>query len=503
MMSDACSLARVRPYVSNVDRPVFAITGLPEEVIAVLFAYYSRSRDDLRTNLARLLVDDALAMEVASTASMSRGSSAADKARAFHEKWVVGYGHSSVAEHAVVHLAVENVSIVASKVIEDLRLGSYTEKSTRYVVFDTGSFADLPSLPHALREAYRDACANLFRTYLELFPIVQRRIDETIPTDPEQTARSREAVVRAHTCDLLRGLLPASTRTNLGITANARALAVLVSKMMSWPLEEVRLLGQQMRDEARSVTPTLLRHAAENEHRMALHAHLHEVAASMGLTSPRASAGSGVRLVRSDEDALDRVVLGLLYESSGVDVQELAAVVSTLSYRDKQAIVEASLAKRGPHDPVPRAFEGTSVTVELTLDYGAYRDLQRHRMLTPATQVLGCGLGAQVPGEIERMGMGDRYRAALSRAEDTWARLSETAPWEAQYVVPLAYRVRTLWTLNLRELFHVVELRSGRQGHASYRRIAQQLHDVVTGRHPWLAGLMRVDMKEYEVARSG
>jgi len=243
MMSDAPSLEQVRPYVSNVDRPVFAITGLPEEVIAVLFAYYSRSREDLRTNLARLLADDTLATGVAPAASVSRGSSAEDKARAFHEKWVVGYGHSSVAEHAVVHLAVEDVSIVASKVIEDLRLGSYTEKSTRYVVFDTASFADLPSLPHALREAYRDACANLFLTYLELFPIVQRRLDETIPADLGQAARAREAMMRAHTCDLLRGLLPASTRTNLGITANARALAMLVSKMMSWPLEEVRLLG--------------------------------------------------------------------------------------------------------------------------------------------------------------------------------------------------------------------------------------------------------------------
>jgi len=503
MMSDAPSLERVRPYVSNVDRPVFAITGLPEEVIAVLFAYYSRSREDLRTNLARLLGDDTLAIGVAPAASVSRGSSAEHKARAFHEKWVVGYGHSSVAEHAVVHLAVENVSIVASKVIEDLRLGSYTEKSTRYVVFDTGSFADLPSLPHALRDAYRDACENLFRTYLELFPIVQRRLDETIPADLGQATRAREAMVRAHTCDLLRGLLPASTRTNLGITANARALAMLVSKMMSWPLEEVRLLGQQMREEARRVTPTLLRHAAENEHRMAMHAHLREVAASIGVTSPRARAESAVRLVRSDDDALERVVLGLLYESSGVDVQELAAVISTLSQGDKRAIVEASLAKRGSHDPAPRAFEGSSVTVELTLDYGAYRDLQRHRMLTPATQVLGCGLGAEVPEEIEQMGVGDRYRAALARAEDTWRRLSESAPWEAQYVVPLAYRVRTLWTLNLRELFHVVELRSGRQGHASYRRIAQQLHKVVTEQHPWLAGLMRVDMNEYRVARSG
>src|SRR5277367_2847443 len=149
MALDDASRARIAPYVSSLSDDVFALTGLPEEVIAVLFAYYSRSRDDLRTNLARLLADQDLGVVDGDAPARPAFALATDKARAFHEKWVVGYGHASVAEHAVVHLAVENVSIVASKVIEDLRLGAFTEKSTRYVVFDQKSYVEPPGIPAA------------------------------------------------------------------------------------------------------------------------------------------------------------------------------------------------------------------------------------------------------------------------------------------------------------------------------------------------------------------
>src|SRR5277367_5771398 len=109
MALDDASRARIAPYVSSLSDDVFALTGLPEEVIAVLFAYYSRSRDDLRTNLAKLLADADLDVAEGAVAVRSVGM-ASEKARAFHEKWVVGYGHGSVAEHAVIHLAIEDVS---------------------------------------------------------------------------------------------------------------------------------------------------------------------------------------------------------------------------------------------------------------------------------------------------------------------------------------------------------------------------------------------------------
>ena len=112
--------ALLAPYLTNLEQPVFALRNLPEEVIAVLFAYYSRSRESLRANLLKLIVDRDLDFAPAGeTSADDRLANARDKARAFHEKWVVGYGHASVAEHGVVHLALEDVTILASKVIEE------------------------------------------------------------------------------------------------------------------------------------------------------------------------------------------------------------------------------------------------------------------------------------------------------------------------------------------------------------------------------------------------
>src|SRR5271170_6127857 len=191
MALDDASRARIAPYVSSLTDDVFALSGLPEEVIAVLFAYYSRSRDDLRTNLARLLTDQELGV-VEGGAARPTLALATEKARAFHEKWVVGYGHASVAEHAVVHLALENASIVASKVIEDLRLGAFTEKSTRYVVFDQKSYVEPPGLPAPALKAYQQIAERLFASYLDLMPRVMAALHARLPL-PDGTSEAAHA----------------------------------------------------------------------------------------------------------------------------------------------------------------------------------------------------------------------------------------------------------------------------------------------------------------------
>jgi thymidylate synthase ThyX len=502
MSLDDAARARVAPYVSSLDDDVFALFGLPEEVIAVLFAYYSRSRDRLRDNLARLLADQELGVADASLGARPALGLATDKARAFHERWVVGYGHASVAEHAVVHLAVEDVSILASKAIEDLRLGSYTEKSTRYVVFDQSSFVDLPELPDQLRDVYCENGRRLFSTYLDLVPRAMHAVEARSP------AGTSQASIRAQACDLLRGLLPAGTRTNLGLTANARALETLLSKMLSSPLAEVRRVAAAMHRASLTVAPTLVKYAAESAYRAGLPA---AVAAALAptYTPPEASSATGamgapVRLVRHDGDALQRVALALAYEGSvpSLHAAGLGDALARASEGDLAAVVRAAVAARGPFDPVPRGFEAASITVELLLDYGAYRDLQRHRLLTPATQRLTCQLGHEAPVELEDLGLRAAYEAAMQAAHDAWLAIEGEAPLEAQYAVPLGYRMRTLWTLNLRELFHVVELRSAKQGHASYRRVAQALYRVVCSVYPWLRELMRVDLADYPLARA-
>jgi thymidylate synthase ThyX len=500
---------KIAPYISNLEGDVFALAGLPEEVIAVLFAYYSRSKEDLRTNLAKLLADQDL--EVAGDGKAApQFRMASEKAKAFHEKWVVGYGHASVAEHAVVHLAIENVSIVTSKLIEDLRLASYTEKSTRYVLFDTASFHPLPELPPRERALYEKTAASLFTTYLDLVPKVETEVRKRHARGEKQTEGAYNAVVRAKTFDLLRGLLPAGTKTNIGLTANARALETLLSKMLSSPLAEAREVGTRMLAECASVAPTLVKYVAPSEYRKSLRDRMPELAAAHGIVGSDESEdtdtyGQSVRLLRWDRDAIERIVHALTYDGSDAKwaAHGLAACIGRISPSKLEAILKSALEGRGKFDPVPRAFEASTLAFELTMDFGAYRDLQRHRMLSPFTQKLSCSLGPEIPRELDTFdkSIGEAFRNALSDAESAYQTIAATHPWEAQYVVPLAFRLRTMWQMNVRELFHVVELRSAKQGHTSYRKIAQRIYLEAVKVMPWFKDTARVDMNDYDLAR--
>jgi thymidylate synthase ThyX len=403
---------------------------------------------------------------------------------------------------------VENVSIVASKVIEDLRLGAFTEKSTRYVVFDQKSYVEPPGLDGPALAAYRAGAERLFATYLDLVPKAMDALRARLPRAEGQSEAAHTSAIKAQACDLLRGLLPAGTRTNIGLTANARALEGLITKMLSHPLGEVVALGHAMHQAALHVTPTLVKYAARNEHRAGLQK---AVAGALGrMYSPPEGGAMAtmvltqpVRLVRHDKDALERVALALAYEGSSPQAHA-SSLIDGLRHgtaRELEELVVAAFAGRGPHDPAPRGLEASSMTFELMLDYGAYRDLQRHRLLSPATQRLTCHLGFEASADLAALGLADPYQEALIAAYEHWQTIEATHPFESQYGVPLAYRIRTLWTLNLRELFHVVELRSSRQGHRSYRRIAQGLYRTAVSVHPWLKNLIRVDLGDYDLAR--
>jgi hypothetical protein len=248
-----------------------------------------------------------------------------------------------------------------------------------------------------------------------------------------------------------------------------------------------------------------VKYVAVNEYRQALTSITPKLLESAEAIAPPPSTPDSfppVRLLRSDPDALLRVVHALFYESADVDAYALGDQVAAASDEQLAGVLRTALERRGRFDPAPRALETTKLTFEVTTDFGAYRDLQRHRMLSPFPQRLGTKLGFDEPMELEEMGVAPEYRAAMERARQTWCVMAATHPYEAQYVVPLAFRVRVLWEMNLRELFHLVELRSARQGHASYRRIAQEVYRAAVDAFPWLEGLVRVDLEEYPLARS-
>ncbi len=509
--------ALVAPYVTSSDSPVFVLKNLPEEVVAVLFAYYSRSRDDLRTNLLRLLKDQELAVMAGEAAIENEADLllARQKAKEFHEKWVVGYGHASVAEHAVAHVAIEEVSMVASKVIEDARLASYTEKSTRYVPFPRAYYA-APELQNdgAGATTYRTSIEGLFTLYEELLPQVTEKVMVTADRGQFKTERGFQNSCQAQACDALRYLLPAATHTNIGLTANARTLEHLISKMLSHPLAEIRETGERVRVEATKVIPTLIKYARRNDYMADTPIALRSLAAELLTGTPErlsTDAGEAVRLLVSPPDAEARLATAILYEFSDLPYERVREQVADLPADAHQRVIAEYLARRktygsGDHgytDPPLRSLEHLYFTYDILVDYGAFRDIQRHRMATQTTQRLTCAHGYDVPELLDQCGFRPQFEEAMEKAAAAFSALSVDHPEEAQYVVPLAYRKRVLFTWNLRQLHHFISLRSARQGHISYRRIAQQVYAELERAHPFLASFVRVDMNDYEMARPG
>ncbi|MFM7203074.1 MAG: FAD-dependent thymidylate synthase [Myxococcota bacterium] len=499
----------LQPFVTQLERPVFALRNLPEEVVAVLFAYYSRSREPLRENLLKLLADGELQVEAAEGSSSDVQAEADDaalahareKARQFHEKWVVGYGHASVAEHAVVHLALEDVSILASKVIEDSRLASYTEKSTRYVAFEAGRYhrpRAIMSSRHA--ERYTRTMDGLFETYTALQPVLQERLQRLYPPAPEQKPGPYAAALRSKACDVLRALLPASTYTNLGLTLNGRVAEHMLSRLLSDSLEEVRGLGQAMKEEAQKILPTLIKYAAPNVYRAQTHDAL-DALADVHFRDIESSVAREVSLMRYDVDAETTVVAAILYPYTRAPMGQLREAVAHFTPSQKEQVLREALSRRGGHDNPLRALEQVSYQFDLLVDFGAYRDIQRHRLCTQHAQAVTVEHGYELPEELELLGLADLFERRMDEAAECYRALVGSLPYEASYCVPLAFRRRLLMTMNLRELVHFVELRSAPQGHRSYRRVAQEIYRQVEAVHPTLAQFIRVNREAVGLER--
>lgn len=514
MFTDAERLA-LSPYVSNLDSPIFALRHLPEEVVAVLFAYYSRSPHSLRRNLLRLLEEGDLDLSPAAGADREpddtdRLASARDKARAFHEKWVVGYGHSSVAEHGCVHLALEDISIIASKLVEDGRLASYTEKSTRYVAFDPSKMHYPPRVMAQpdLALAYQNTVQALLSAYAGWTENFVCQIKALAPCTPKQTERGHDSASRATAFDTLRYLLPAATHTNIGLTLNARALEHLITKLLSQPLEEGQHLGARLKAEAQHIVPTLLKYADRNEYRADTPPHIAQLAYSL-LPPPAPAHGqegraesSSVTLISIDPQAEDTLVASILYEHAARPMTALLAQVRLMDMSAKEQVIDAYLARRGRHDAPGRALERIGCTLELQMDYGAYRDVQRHRMATQSLQPLCPDLGYATPPLMVQFGCGAQYQDLMQMAQDTYTQIHAAGlADEAAYILPLATRIRTLFTWNLRELAHFIELRSARQGHPAYRRVAQDAYHALAQAQPLIARYLRPNLNDYALTR--
>ena len=487
-------------HVTNVDKDVYCVKNLPEEVVSVLFAYVSRSPLSFRENLLKLLGSGDILVGTGDVYQDTGYEQAKKKAQKFHDKWVVGYGHSSVAEHADIKFAVDKLSIVATKIIEDNRLGRFTEKSTRYQKFDINNY----HIPKKVRdskyfEEFKKTAELLFKTYDELFPPMTEYIKKRMPKEEGVSEVAYENSVKAKVCDILRYLLPSGTITAMGFSLNARSAAHAISKLLSYPLEEAKDLGKALLEEGNKICPTLLKYAQFNKY---FHQTPLEIKprAEQTLLEPPTNT-EPVSLIHYDPDAEDRIVASILYEQSEQTYEQILEKVKQMNNDKKLDILEAYVKHKGQFDWPLRALENTYFITDILMDYGAFRDVQRHRICTQINQIVTTRHGYDIPNDIIEAGLKDKFVNAMETAKKIHQKMESEMPMEAQYVVPLAYRKRVLVTWNLRELEHVIRLRTTEHGHESYRKIAQKLYEKVVEKFPSFKLLLTVDLNEYYLGR--
>ena len=446
---------------------------ISEEQMAVVFAMTSRSPDAFD--------------EIAKRVSEER---AAD----FHERWVLDYGHASVAEHAVVHLAVENISRLACDELESNRLGSYTEKSSRYQVIRQGDFhtpSELEAKP-ALQDEYHDTCMELFRTYHELIPETMARLARKHAKREGESTNGYELRLRRIATDACRGMLPAATLTNVGMTANARIMEHAISKLLSAELEESIRLGTILREQGRTITPTLIKYAEQNPY-------LKQMQQPRGrrpnLTPQRAAKVSGActpgaKLLAWTPAAQETLATALMYRESQDSWEEIENRVKAAGKESTEATVTAALTEMEDHDPAPRECELVRYSFEFTMDYGALREFRRHRMQSNISKTLTTGLGINIPSVITDNDLEKPFLNACTKAEALFAKLQDEEPTVAQYAVTHAHLQRIITEMNLRQCYHLFRLRTSERSHESIRGPVKMAMEAVNAVHPgFLAGL--------------
>jgi thymidylate synthase ThyX len=501
------------PWFTNTDRPIFALTNLPETVKGALFARYSRSAKSLR----RLFLDEFLG-EVGRAADAPQASVGSARAERLYTKVFAEYGDDSVAQLGGAHLACEGVSNVLTKVLEWGRLMAYLEQSTRYVPYTDRPHgrwkyvipAELDGSP--LREQYIDTLDRAFETYARWIEPMEAHFRRQYPRSPTDSDGVYRAAIRAKALDTLRGLLPAATRSNVGLFGTGQAYEALLLRMRAHALAEVRECADAMLAELRQVIPAFLTRVDQpdrggrwSEYLADTQKRTEDITRHLlaGITS---ETQEEVVLTDFDPDGETKVVAAALYAASDLPDSQLQHVASQLTAEDRAAVLGAYVGHRANRRHKPgRAFERTSYRFDVLTDYGAFRDLQRHRLLTLEWQPLTTRYGYTEPAALEDAGALADWRTAMGESaalEEAMRREGLTA--SAPYAVSMAYRVRFYVEMNAREAMHLIELRTAPQGHPAYRRVCQTMHRLIAdqaGHRAIAAAMVFADHSQVELER--
>ncbi|MEN3340984.1 MAG: hypothetical protein V7644_388 [Actinomycetota bacterium] len=486
---------RLAPHFTNLDRPVFGLVNLPETVKGALFARYSRYPGTLR----RLFLDEfADSVPEVPAIEGAEGSRAAE----LYERIFLGFGDDSVAQLGGAHVACEWTSNLLTKILQRPRLAAYLEQSTRYIAYDA------PAEGYGYRyhrdarfgREYVRALDALFETYGRLLEGMSAWAAEQFPRGEDESAGAHRRAVRAKALDLVRGLLPAASLSHVGIYASGQTYEQLVLHLVAHPLAEARAYGQMLLGELQRIIPSFVVRVPREDRGGRWVEYLRErrqaaeaAAAGLGLDDASAdtTAAPSVRLLRA-HGTEEELLAALLYEASGSGEEEALRAVADLAPEARAGLLRTLVGTRENRRHRPgRGFETLRYRFEIVSDYGAFRDLQRHRLLTCQWQRLSPDLGADVPHEVAAAGLAGDFERALDVSRTEYLRLREHGlVEEAPYALCLAFRIRYVLELDAREALHLIELRSGREGHPSYRAVAHELRRAIAGVHPNVAAAM-------------
>ena len=505
-------------YFTNVDRPVFALTNLPEVVKGALFARYSRTHKSLR----RLFLDEFLGSPedgiaaIAAQQTDADGAVGMDRAEALYQRVFSEYGDDSVAQLGGVHLATEQASNLLTKVLERGRLAAYLEQSTRYIYYDRPLgeryryFIPEEITAVGLGTEYTTTMDWLFGTYSELIAKLVPHFEAQFPQGPEDSDFVWKSTIRAKACDAARGLLPAATTSNVGIYATGQAYESLLLRMRANPLAEARAYAQMMLEELRKVIPSFVkrvdvpdRGGVWTRYLADIRAEMEDRAAHLGV---KPEGRPEVTLTDWDPEGETKVAAAALYAHSDLPDDQLLEIARALPAEQRGELIEAYAGDRSNRRHKPgRGMERTAYRFDILCDYGIFRDLQRHRLMTLDWQRLGTRHGYVTPDPVRAVDAVEVWDEAMDRTAHLVDRIADAIGADAaQYAVPFAYRIRFYMDMNAREAFHLIELRTAQGGHPDYRRVCQQMHRLIRDQagHRHIAAAMQfVDYEDYELGR--
>ena len=509
-------------HFSNTEGNVFAIITPRQVDRGALMSRYSRTDKSMR----RIFLDEFLK-------NKNRGEE-------FYNRVLLEYGDDSVAELGEAQIAIEGLSNIAVKKIEDRRIGlSYLEKSSRYVAWNKKEkgkyrfYRDSEISKSKYADMYEDTCNFSFDVYSKNIEPMINYVREKYPiekysfkdsTDGKEKIFSKlksesdiksanmiyKGSTKAKALDILRGLLPASTLTNVGITGNGRAFEYLLTVLGASELKEEQDLASKIKKELDTTIKSFVRRA-DDKYGKAFQKYLKEIkikskAIAKKQIKSTPTLGAITKLVdyEPEKNAIDKIITSIIYEQSpSTSYQNIMSQVKKIPIQEKNKMISdfAKLRKNRRHRP-SRAFESVYYTFDLCNNFGMFRDFHRHRALTLERQLLTTDHGYSIPNEIKILGIEKDFKDCMQNTKNTFDKIRTKYPEQAQYVVNFAYNYPYYMKFNLREACHLIELRTVPQGHIDYRRVAQQMFQEINKVHPVLSKIMNfVDLKEYDLER--